>query len=159
MILTNLIISSLFAFELEASDPRLLQNDVFLEQRTAPEKMLFLSDEDISKTIDYVQAFNLVYQDIYVYTKPALNKEYSINGQNYTAGELNPVANMFFKNNLWDLAFISAGIFNYFMFNNEYLSTAYSIALDILEIWAISTRQSTTTRQISVNAIIYEKMF
>ncbi len=161
MELTNLILSSIFTLEIQSGGEsnafkppeNIVTNNVFIDRNSD------FSDEEITKTLEYVQSFNLIFQDILIYTKEGLYKEYTSGGQSYTAYEMNPVANLFFKNNLWNAAFVSANAFNYFMFNNKYISTVYSIALYLAEIWAISTWQPTTTRVINVNAIIYEYMF
>lgn len=159
MALTNLIVSSLFALEIQSGgsfdqETGSISIDHYIsgESRT-------LGDEDIAKALDYAQSFDLVYQDMFIYTMQGLGAQYSAGGRYYTADEGNPVANMFFKNNLWGLAFISASAFNYYMFNNRYLSTVYAIVLDVAEVWAISTWQPVTKRRINVSAIIYEQMF
>jgi hypothetical protein len=161
MAITNFIVSSIFALEIQGGnifDPENLPENISINHNISEESRS-LSDEDISKTFDYVQSFNLIYQDIFNYTMPGLGTQYSAGGHNYTANEANPVANVFFKNNLWGLAFISANTFNYYMFNNPYLSAAYAVILEVAEVWSISTWQHTTARQMNVSAIIYEQMF
>ncbi len=160
MAFTNFIISSLMALE----GPNVEKPDFNMQFSPAPviepgRKAAVMEDDDIARVLAFAQSFNLVYQDIYIYTKPALYRGYSNGGYNYISGELNPVANLFFSNNLWDLAFISANAFNYMMFSNKYLSYVYSVGLELIEVWAISTWQPTTARQINVNAVLYVHMF
>jgi hypothetical protein len=117
------------------------------------------SDYDKIKMFYYIQSVNLVYQDIYEYTKPNLYKSYSENGKEYVAGELNPVADVFFKNNLWDVAFICANAFNYFMFNVDGFSYLYSTVLAAAEIWAISTWDNPSEKKINVKATLFVYTF
>ncbi|MGA2143097.1 MAG: hypothetical protein ABSG94_11850 [Brevinematales bacterium] len=159
MSLTNLILSYVFALEIQSGSSFNQEPEIISINHNISEENRTFGDEDIARALDYVQSFDLVYQDMFIYTMPGLGTQYSAGGRFYTAGEGNPVANMFFKNNLWDMAFISANAFNFYMFNNRYLSAIYAIALDVAEVWAISTWQPTTARQINVSAIIYEQMF
>lgn len=56
-----------------------------------------------------LQTFALNYEDEFVYTKPNVFKYY----QNFYAGEANPIANVFFKDNLWGLYYIGGDCLEY----------------------------------------------
>lgn len=157
MIFTNLILSSILSLQpVEGFETSM--NYGFNINYTTNEITLFskkkdlLDDEENIRLISYLQSVDLIFQDIYEYTKPNLYKQIN---NNLTAGELNPVANFFFKNNLWDLAFASANVFNYLIFNIDSLYPIYSVVLNAAEIWAISTWSIATTNEINVEASLF----
>lgn len=103
----------------------------------------------------YFQSAALIYKDIYECTKPSLYKVLSINGIEYQVGEKNPVADLFFKNNLWDLAFVCANAFNYFMFNVDDFYYLYSTALSVAEILAIASWGDTMSEGLNAKANLF----
>ena len=163
MFFTNLIISSLLNFQsidIPEESSQEFKDDLttnnFISGIFSHRKEEVLSEKENIRLVTYLQSVDLVYQDIYEYTKPYLYKPIN---KDYTAGELNPVANFFFKNNLWDLAFVSANAFNYLIFNTDFLYPVYSIVLNAAEIWAISTWSAAATNGINVEATLFIHTF
>ncbi len=168
MILTNMIISTILSlqdfnsngfFKNNSFDSMFSNKIIVSDQNDLHNNSMFNNDVQLEKIIYYLKSVNLIYEDIYDYTKPNLYKRYSYNGSNYISHELNPIANLFFKNNLWDLAFVSANLFNYMIYNVDAISYFYAVGLNIAEIFAISSWSPLATAEINVYTPVFIYMF
>ncbi len=168
MAVTNLIINSLLTLHPVQNGFLLEDIGILSDNQTAimetlaeppVQKSETRSDYQLLKMFNYSQAVYLIYQDIYVYTKPGLYKTHIVDGLDIRNNEMNPVANLFFKNNLWDLAFISANVFNYLIYSDDDLYYIYSVLLSMAEVWAISTWDGTSTQNMNVSATVFALTF
>lgn len=116
---------------------------------------------DAIKIAYTAQVVNLIYEDIYLCTKPNVYKWHDLpNGDNIYAGENNPVANLFFKRNLWDIAFLSASAVSILALNlDDNFSHIANIGLSLAEMACISHWDMLKNRNINVKAVLFVYQF
>lgn len=169
MMLTNMIMSSIlsllninsndFSFNSNSFEDILPNQIIVTDQNDLNNTGLFNNDRQFEKVIYYFQSVDLIYEDIYNYTKPNLYKKYSFNSNDYIARERNPIADIFFKNNLWDLAFLSANLFNYMIYNLDDFYYFYAVGLNVAEIFAISSWSVLATTEVNVYTPVFIYIF
>jgi hypothetical protein len=123
------------------------------------QKTVWYSDYQLIKAGSFLQSVGLIYLDIYTYTRPNLYQPHVVNGKILKPGEANPIADLFFKNNLWDFAFVCANAVNLVFYSNDNLYYLYSSALTIAEVFAISTWDRFSDKKIDLHANVFTLTF
>lgn len=104
----------------------------------------------------------LIYMDIYLITKPryVVNSFYDETGK-LVSNEKNLLADMFFRNNLWEVGFCLAALANFggiYVCNqldsSGLLATAYTITLTLAEFYAINSWENYMKNVIPKNVNI-----
>lgn len=111
-----------------------------------------------------IQSSYLIHYDIYALTKPNYIRNYQYKGIQYDSTEFNPIANLFFRNDLWDLGYtlaLGANIAATYYLNkiDSKYAKYYLSALSIVEVLAISTWENFSKNKIKVNALVVYETF
>jgi hypothetical protein len=99
---------------------------------------------DNDRLINYIESSRLVYTDIYQATKPFYKKCFKLPRVSITISEINPIADVLFQQNFWDLGFTAALSANILALNlldridkRGVLSLLYTAAICSIEFYSI----------------------
>jgi hypothetical protein len=108
--------------------------------------------------IALLQNTTLFYTDIFLATKPAIGMV--VDGHQII--EENPIANLFWENNLWTEGYISAAVVNYagsviflYIDKSGFASILFQDIVSCAEIWAISAADGISLHNINISATLF----